>query len=103
MKTEYFLVLVLVLLGPLILTIVMRLDFYRRTGPLIKTAIIVCSIYWLWDVVVTSRGHWSFNPSYVLGWTVLGMPLEEWLFFPVIVFVSIFTYEATMKILRKRQ
>ena len=103
MNTEYLLVLVLVLLGPVLLTRLLRLDFYRRIGPLVKTGTLVCSAYWLWDVVVTSRGHWSFNPNYVVGWTVLGMPVEEWLFFPVIVFVSIFTYEAAHTVLRKER
>lgn len=95
--------LALVLLGPLVLTRVMRLDFYRRTRPFLVTAFLVCGIYWVWDVVVTARGHWSFNPSYVVGWTVLGMPIEEWLFFPVIVFVSIFTYEATKTMLGRKR
>jgi len=63
---------------------------------------IVCAAYWTWDVLVTARGHWSFNPAYVLGLNILGMPLEEWLFFVVLVFVSIFTYEATRKVLSRR-
>lgn len=103
MREEYFIVLGLVLLGPLALTLAWRLQYYRKVKPLIQTVSVVCLIYWAWDVVVTARGHWWFNPSYTVGWTLLGMPVEEWMFFVVIAFVSIFTLEATRSVLGKKQ
>ncbi len=102
MHAEYFIVLGAILLFPLGLSIVMRLRIYTHGPALLKVMGIVCAAYWTWDVVVTARGHWSFNPDYVMGWTLLGMPAEEWLFFVVLVFVSIFTYEAVRKVLTKQ-
>ena len=103
MKGEYLIVLGLVLLGPLVLTAMLRLRYFLKVKPLVQTISLVCLIYWGWDVVVTARGHWSFNPSYTVGWTMLGMPVEEWLFFVVIAFVSIFTLEATKAVLGKKE
>ena len=103
MKEEYFIVLGLVLVGPLAVTAALRLRYFRKVRPLIQTVLVVCLIYWAWDVVVTARGHWSFNPSYTVGWTLLGMPVEEWLFFVVIAFVSIFTLEATRAVLGRKR
>lgn len=94
MKWEYLLVLSAVAVVPLVLSLDRNLRLYRHWRALIKTGAIVCLVFWAWDVVVTSRGHWRFNDMYVLGHWILGMPLEEWLFFPVIVFVSIFTWES---------
>jgi len=102
MNTEYLLVLAAILAFPLILSVVLPLRMYKHPGALLRAIAIVCVVYWTWDVLVTSRGHWSFNPSFVLGFRFLGMPLEEWLFFVVIAFVSVFTYEAVRLVVRKR-
>jgi lycopene cyclase domain-containing protein len=102
MKTEYLIVLGCVLVFPLILSILMPLRLYTRWRSMLFSMGTVCSAYWAWDVIVTARGHWSFNPDYVLGITLLDMPIEEWLFFIVITFVSIFTYEAVRMVTGRR-
>lgn len=101
MHGEYLLVLGAILFFPLVLTFVMRLRLFARYRVLIKVMAIVCATFWIWDVLATARGHWSFNPAYTMGWNVLGMPAEEWLFFPVLVFVAIFTYEAVRKVWKR--
>jgi lycopene cyclase domain-containing protein len=60
-------------------------------------------VYWVWDIAVTARGHWVFNPHYVLGIELFGLPLEEWLFFVIIAFVSVFTYEAVRATLGRKR
>ncbi len=100
---EYAIVLALVLFFPLVLSFAMRLDIYRHRGALAGAIGIVSVIYWIWDIAVTARGHWTFNQLYVLGAELFGLPLEEWLFFVVIAFVSIFTYEAVRATLRGRR
>ena len=47
----------------------------------------------IWDVYFTKMGIWGFNPAYNLGFQILGLPLEELLFFICIPFASIFIYE----------
>lgn len=55
--------------------------------------LLISSLFILWDIFATYRGHWSFNPNYVLGIKVLGIPLEEVLFFITVPFSCIFAYE----------
>jgi lycopene beta-cyclase len=93
-KTEYFIVLGLVLVFPLILSFDRKLGMYRHTRALLAALAAVSVPFWIWDVIVTARGHWSFNPEYTVGLAILGMPVEEWLFFPIVAFVSIFTWES---------
>lgn len=47
----------------------------------------------MWDVAVTKLGHWSFNPAYVLGWGLGGLPLEELVFFIAIPLVCLAVWE----------
>jgi lycopene beta-cyclase len=94
MKGEYFLVLGAILFFPLVLSLLMRLRLFQRWRALLKAMLFVSAVYWVWDIAAIARGHWSFNPAYILGVDLLGMPVEEWLFFVVITFVSVFTHEA---------
>jgi hypothetical protein len=55
------------------------------------------SVFWFWDLVATARGHWWF-----VGFRILGLPIAEWLFFPVVAFVSIFAWESVRYFTRRR-
>lgn len=103
MKGEYAIVLLCIVLAPLVLSRDRKLKLYEHTAAMLKAMGTVCALFWMWDVVATARQHWWFNDSYVLGPRLLGMPLEEWLFFVVLSFVSIFTWESTKYFLRRRQ
>ncbi len=47
----------------------------------------------VWDIWFTNLGVWEFNSRYVLGWFFLDLPIEEWFFFFIVPFSSIFIYE----------
>ncbi|MEO7426434.1 MAG: lycopene cyclase domain-containing protein [Fibrobacteria bacterium] len=47
-----------------------------------------------WDVLFTRWGVWGFNPAYILGFSLFGLPLEEVLFFFCIPFANLFIYQA---------
>jgi len=87
---------VLILSGsiPFILSFWPPLKFYRNFKALAFSILIVLLIFGSWDVFATYRGHWYFNPEGVLGINIINLPLEEVLFFIVIPFCCIFTWEA---------
>ena len=67
---------------------------YRRPRRLAAAVLPPAALFLLWDVVATERGTWSFNPTYVTGARILGLPLEELAFFVVIPLCALLTYEA---------
>ncbi len=85
---------------PLILSFYPPLNFYRKTKALFSTLGLIILIYGTWDVYATWRGHWSFNPIGVYTIRIFGLPIEEVLFFVVIPFCCIFTWEV-LKYIRK--
>jgi len=92
--SKYFLVLFYSLLLPLLLSFYKPLKFYRNLRALILSISIILIFFGIWDVFAVWRGHWSFNRNSIWGIYILNLPLEEWLFFIVIPFCCIFTWEA---------
>jgi len=79
---------------PFILSFWPPLGFWRHRRSLVCSIGIILAIYGSWDVFAAWRGHWHFNPEGVWGFRLAGLPLEEVLFFIVIPFCAIFTWEA---------
>jgi len=46
-----------------------------------------------WDVYFTQKGFWGFSPEHLSGFRMLSLPIEEWLFFLVIPYASVFTFD----------
>jgi lycopene cyclase domain-containing protein len=101
MALEYLLVLALTILVPALRARDPNVPLSRRRRDVLLTLLIVVPPYWLWDCIATARGHWSFNPEFVIGIRMFGLPVEEFLFFPVVVFVAIFVWENTKFFWRK--
>ncbi|MFL6122927.1 lycopene cyclase domain-containing protein [Actinophytocola sp.] len=66
---------------------------YRRPLRLAGTLLPVLAAFATWDVVATLRGHWWFSHRFTLGVRILGLPVEEWLFFLVVPTCALLTYE----------
>lgn len=94
MRAEYLILLGLIIVFPLIFSFDATLGFYRHRRALWFATIGMCLPFWTWDIVAAAGGHWWFNEQYILGIQWFGLPLEEWLFFPIVGFVSIFTWES---------
>lgn len=59
------------------------------------TAIIVVGIFFiLWDSYFAYDNVWGFNDEYLVGFRILKLPIEEWLFFLLIPYSSIFIHYA---------
>lgn len=92
--SSYAKVLILSLAIPLVVSFWPPLKFYRNTRALFMSISLIVLIFGGWDVFATYRGHWSFNPEGVSSIRVINLPLEEVLFFVVIPFCCLFTWEA---------
>lgn len=91
--SKYFIVLLICGIFPFILSFYPPLKFYSNLKALIVSLISTAILFGLWDVIATGRGHWWFEPKGVWGIYFIGLPLEEWLFFIVIPFCCLFTWE----------
>lgn len=90
---EYFVILSVTLIIPLIFSFSSKLSFYRKPLRLILSIGIPFFIFIVWDTIAVSRGHWYFNEKYITGLKILNLPLEEILFFIIIPFCGIFSWE----------
>jgi len=54
--------------------------------------IIVAALFVVFDIYLTKQGVWGFNQKYLIGLHILGLPIEEWLFFIVIPYASLFLH-----------
>lgn len=91
--SKYLVLLILSGAVPFLLSFWPGLKFYRNWRSLFISIALVAVIFGAWDVFAAWRGHWSFNPDGVGRIKIINLPLEEVLFFVVIPFCCIFTWE----------
>lgn len=88
----------IILLGsfavPLALSFDKKLQFYRKWNVVWPAIFLVAFIYIAWDIFLTGKGVWGFNPEYHSNLKMFGLPIEEWLFFFVIPYASLFLHFA---------
>ena len=77
---------------PFILSFDRKVSFFRMWKSLIPSAIIVGAGYIIVDIIFVKNGVWGFNPAYHSNVVILGLPLEEWLFFIIIPYASLFIH-----------
>ncbi len=100
-KFTYLALMLVSLLFPFIFSFEKKIAFYRKWKSL-SIAILISGLFFIvWDSLFTYLGFWSFNDEFTLGLRFLGLPLEEWLFFIVIPYCSVFIYENTKLYLPK--
>ena len=81
------------ILGPLLLSFDKRVAFFRLWRPWFLATLPISALYLVWDVLFTQNGIWSFNSDYLIGLKLSDLPLEEWMFFLVVPYASVFIYE----------
>ncbi len=89
----YLIILGLSLLYPLAQSFEKRVYMYRKFRFIFPGILAIGAVYILWDIWFTAAGVWGFNHNYTLDLYILGLPLEEWLFFLVVPYCCIFLYE----------
>ena len=93
MQPLYLILLVASLSFPLGASFENRVHYYARWKALLPGIITTAAFFLVWDYMFTDAGIWGFNEAYTLAYRLLGMPIEEWLFFVIIPFCTVFIYE----------
>jgi lycopene cyclase domain-containing protein len=102
MERYYYLALdVLSLAFPLIASFDKRLRFSSKWSGLFTGLLVMSTIFLLWDGLFTAAGVWGFDPRYLVGVYLFGMPVEEWLFFLFIPYSCVFLYEVMRYFIRR--
>ena len=68
--------------------------FIKHWKAVLTSLTIVAVFFLIWDAIFTHFGIWGFNADYHLPFLIVGMPIEEWLFFFCIPYPSIFIHYA---------
>lgn len=75
---------------PFVLSFDKKVHYYSYWKSLIPSILITMALFIVWDVIFTAHGVWGFNERYIGPTTILGLPLEEYLFFITVPYASIF-------------
>jgi lycopene cyclase domain len=78
---------------PLLFTFNRKMYFYRRWQAMLLSLCIVAAAYIISDIIFTDHGIWGFNQTYTSKIQILRMPIEEWLFFFIIPYASLFLHD----------
>lgn len=98
LKNFLFLTLIIVLIFfSLIKSFDKSMQWGKKMKYILPAVIITSAFFLILDVNFTHARIWSFNSAYTLGKDIKGLPFEEWLFIPVILYSCIVVYE-TIKV-----
>ena len=92
MKFEYLLFNLIVIAGPVGLQFNRQIKQISQWRVKLRTNTIVMIPYIIWDALVTGS-HWQFNAAYTFDFRLLGLPIEEWLFFFTVPFGCLLVWE----------
>lgn len=99
--TSLYLLLLLGSLSVPLLFSVFYIDFIKHWRNFAISTIMIAVVFLIWDVIFTHQGIWEFNANYCLGITIVKIPIEEWLFFFIIPFCSLFIHFSLVHVLPK--
>ena len=88
----YLLLLLLSVSVPFLLSFDKRLRFYKKWKYVLPAIFIVAAVYIAFDIYFTKLGVWGFNSRYLSGIFLFHLPIEEWLFFIIIAYASLFLH-----------
>ena len=96
--STYLQVLIFSLAVPLIFSFHNKIQFHKKWAAFFKANLLVTIPFLIWDEVFTRNGVWGFCHEHIIGFYLFNLPIEEVLFFTVIPFCCVFTYEVFLKI-----
>lgn len=97
MASLYWIINLVCLVIPLLLSFHPKVGLSKEWKPL-WTAIILASIpYILWDIYFAEESFWGFNDEYLSGVQLFNLPIEEVVFFFCIPYSCVFTHVVLRK------
>ncbi|RZK64098.1 MAG: lycopene cyclase domain-containing protein [Pedobacter sp.] len=93
MNYVYLIINIGVILFPLALSFDKKVHFYSKWRFIIPAILITGVVFLIWDLLFVKLDVWSFNPNYLVGIYLWGLPLEEMLFFLTVPYACVFIYE----------
>lgn len=100
-KYTYLFLLAFTLSYPLFKSFENKIQFATKWKYLFPGIFTSALFFISWDIWFTRLGVWEFNPKYVLGPFIAGLPIEEWLFFFIVPFSCIFIHEVLLYFVKK--
>lgn len=101
MKAIYLLLHLFTISFPLIRSFENRIQYAKKWIALFPAIFLTGTFFIIWDVIFTQNGVWGFNENYLIGYSILNLPVEEWMFFITVPFASVFIYECVKFFLPK--
>jgi lycopene cyclase domain-containing protein len=98
-RATYLVLMAACLLATLPLELTLKAGVYRRPRRWLAAVAPVLLVFSLWDWVAIRRGHWTYSQRYTTGVELLGLPLEELVFFVVVPTCALLTYQAVVRLL----
>ncbi|MCX8478551.1 MAG: lycopene cyclase domain-containing protein [Chitinophagales bacterium] len=80
------------IVGPLALSFDQKVAFYKYWKGLFIGIAINALLFIFWDSWFVKQGVWGFNQDYVWNTRWARLPIEEWSFFVVVPYASVFIY-----------
>ncbi len=97
----YLVVMIATIAIPLALSFDKNVQYYKKLKYILPAILIAGAVFIMWDINFTKSRIWGFNPEYVIGKDIMGLPVEEWMFFLVVPYSCVFIYEVLKFYLRK--
>jgi len=95
--STYLQVLAFTIIIPLIFSFHNKIQFYNKWPSFIRANILVTIPFLIWDELFTRNGVWGFNKEHLTNIYLFNLPIEEILFFIIIPYCCVFTYEVFLK------
>ena len=93
----YLWVNVAVLIVPLVASFDRRVAFVQDWKAFWPACLLTMAGFIAWDVWFTQQAIWGFNATHLSGLELLGLPIEEWMFFITVPYACVFTYACFKK------
>lgn len=85
---------------PFLLSFDKKVAFYKSWKHLFPAIGIMAAVFIGWDAIFTYFNIWSFNDAYLTGPRLLGLPIEEWMFFITVPYACVFIYACLLAYLK---